>query len=130
MVEIHLNKVTDDPKSVRRILRLIDTTAIPHNVFVEFREADQDDWIDDDDCSMHCDLLRELTDELNQAIHHSAEKAEKDCCCLQLLMQFKEKFFHRFETSTPKTSANKSLIVVIVVVSRCRCHPLRNAPCS
>ena len=84
-------KVTDDPKSMRRILRLIDATVILHNMLIEFREADRKEWIDTDDCSIHFDLLREPTDELNMAIHPSAEKDRRRT---QLLMYFKEKFFH------------------------------------
>ena len=84
-------KVTDDPKSMRHILRLIDATVILHNMLIEFREEDQDSWIGDDDCSLHYDLLREPSDELNKAIHPSAEKDRRRT---QLLMYFKEKFFH------------------------------------
>ena len=84
-------KVTDDPKSMRRILRLVDATVILHNMLIEFREADRKEWIDDNDCSDYYDLLREPTDELNKASHPSAEK---DCRRTQLLMYFKEKFFH------------------------------------
>jgi len=84
-------KVTDNPKSMRRILRLIDATVILHNMLIEFREEDQDSWIGDDDCSLHYDLLREPSDELNKAIHPSAEKDRRRT---QLLMYFKEKFFH------------------------------------
>jgi len=120
LVEIHLNKVTDDPKSVRRILRLIDTTPIPHNVFVEFREADEDDWIDDDDCSMRCDLLRELTDELNQAIHHSAAKAEKDRCCTELLIKHQHQR-HR-QTSHSLSSLLLSVVVVVILCGTLPVH--------
>jgi len=84
-------KVTDDPKSMRRILHLIDATVILHNMLIEFREEEKKEWIDEDDCSVHYDLLREPTDELNQAINPSAEK---DGCRTQLLMYFKEIFFH------------------------------------
>jgi len=59
-------KVTDDPKSVRQILCLIDATVILHNMLIELCEEDQDDWIDDDDCSKNCDLLRAPLDKLNQ----------------------------------------------------------------
>jgi len=83
-------KVTDDPKSMRRILHLIDATVILHNMLIEFREEEKKEWIDEDDCSVHYDLLREPTDELNQAINPSAEK---DRCRTQLLMYFKEFFF-------------------------------------
>jgi len=84
-------KVMDDPKSMRRILRLIDATVILHNMLIEFHEADRKEWIEDNYCSVHYDLLREPTDELNKAIH---PLAEKDCRRTQLLMYFKEKFFH------------------------------------
>mgnify|MGYP000611774811 CR=1 FL=1 len=83
-------KVTDDPKSMRRILMLLDATIILHNMLIVFREEEKKEWIDEDDCSVHCDLLREPTDELNQAIHPSAEKDRRRT---QLLMHFKEKFF-------------------------------------
>jgi len=84
-------KVTDDPKSMRRILRLSNATIILHNMLIVFREEEKSEWIDEDDCSIHYDLLREPTDELNQAIHPSAEKDRRRT---QLLMYFKEKFFH------------------------------------
>jgi len=84
-------KVTDDPKSMRRILRLIDATVILHNMLIVFCEEDQDNWIDDDDCSKHYDPLREPLDKLNLPIHPSAEK---DCRRTRLLVYFKEKFFH------------------------------------
>jgi len=92
-------------------------------MLIEFCEADQEDWIDDDDCSIHCELLREPMDELNQAIH---PLAEKNPCCTQLLMHLKEKCFHQFKTFKPNTSANKLLIVVIVVlvVFLCRMLPV------
>ena len=84
-------KVTDDPKSMRRILRLIDATVILHNMLIEFREEEDADWINDDDKSVHYDLLRGPNDELNNLIHPSAEKDRRRT---QLLMYFKEKFFH------------------------------------
>ena len=58
-------------------------------MLIVFKEEVRKDWIDDDDKSTHCDLLREPVDESNQAIHPSAEK---DCCHTQLLMHVKEQF--------------------------------------
>jgi len=84
-------KVTDDLKSTRHILCLIHATVILHNMLIEFCKADCKEWIDNDDCSIHYVLLREPTDELNKAIHPSAEKERRRT---QLLMYFKEKFFH------------------------------------
>ena len=39
-------KVTDDPKSVKLILRLIDATVILHNMLIELGEEEKEDWID------------------------------------------------------------------------------------
>jgi len=44
-------KVTDDPKSEKLILRLIDAKAILHNMRIEFGEAENDDLIDYKDFS-------------------------------------------------------------------------------
>ena len=84
-------KVTDDPKSMRRILRLIDATVILHNMLIEFHKEEDEDWIDNDNVLVHYESLSEPTDELNRAIHPSAEKDRRRT---QLLMYFKEKFFH------------------------------------
>ena len=88
-------KVTDDPKSMHRILRLLDATVILHNMLIVFREEEKKEWLDpsmdDSRHGDHHDLLREPTDELNQSIHVSAEKDRRRT---QLLNYCKEKFFH------------------------------------
>jgi len=54
-------KVTDDPKSMRRILCLIDTTVILRNMLMEFCEADCKEQIDKD-CSVHYTQLAKRAD--------------------------------------------------------------------
>jgi len=63
-------------------------------MLIVFCEEDQNNWIDDDDCSKHHDLWREPSDELNLPIHPSVKK---DRGQTQLLMCFKEKLFHQTE---------------------------------
>jgi len=51
-------KVTDNPKSVKLILHLIDATVILHNMLIEFGEEEKEEWIDYEDFSDYDDELR------------------------------------------------------------------------
>jgi len=87
-------KVTDDPKSVKLILRLIDATVILHNMLIEFGEEEKEEWIDYDDFSDYDDELRapfRNDDVLNKSI---AASAPKDTRRKQLLGYLKENVFH------------------------------------
>jgi len=95
-------KVTDDPKSVKLIVRLIDATVILHNMLIELGEEEKEDWIDYDDFSDHDDELRAPfrdNDVLNRSI---AAVAPKDTCRKQLLPCFKENVFHQIRTRSPE----------------------------
>jgi len=87
-------KVTDDPKSVKLILRLIDATVVLHNMLIEFGEEEKEEWIDCEDFSDYDDELRapfREDDVLNRSI---AAAAPKDTRRKQLLRYFKENAFH------------------------------------
>ena len=85
--------ITEDVKSLKRILQVIDATIILHNMLVEFGEEEQEDWIDFDDFSDMDEAERapyNEDDELNEAI---PEWAPKDTRRKQILQYFKEYFF-------------------------------------
>jgi hypothetical protein len=85
--------ITEDKRSLLRILRLIDATIILHNILIEFGEDDITDWIDFDDFSDLDDALRapyEEGDELNKAVPNWMPK---DTRRTRLLHYFKEFFF-------------------------------------
>ena len=87
-------KVTDDPNSVRLILRLLDATVILHNMLIEYGEEEKDEWIDCDDFSDYDDELRapfRVGDVLNTAV---AASTPRDTRRSQLLRYFKENIFH------------------------------------
>jgi hypothetical protein len=82
--------MTEDIKSLKRILQVIDATIILHNILVEFGKQEPDDWIDFDDFSdmdeAACAPYDE-NDELNDAV---PEWAPKDTRRKQILQYFKE----------------------------------------
>jgi DDE superfamily endonuclease len=85
--------ITDDKRSLKNILRLLDASVILHNMLIAFGEEDKDDWIDLDDFSDMDDAARapyEDDDELNVAIPAGAPKDAKRS---RLLNYFKEFFF-------------------------------------
>ena len=62
--------ITEDKKSLRHILQIIDATVILHNYLMERGERGDtipDCWIDDDDTSSVGEALSE-TDELNHSL--------------------------------------------------------------
>ena len=87
-------KITDNPESVKLILRLMDATVILHNMLIDFGKADKQDWID---CEEFSDLDDDLCspfregDPLNRAIHPATKK---DRCQTQLLQCFQDNVFH------------------------------------
>ena len=85
--------ITDDKKSIRRILELIDVTIILHNMLIHFGEDDKDDWIDRDDFSDLDDAERAPHmpgDALYEAIPLGAPKDE---CRTRLMYYFQEHFY-------------------------------------
>jgi hypothetical protein len=68
--------ITDDKKSLKRILRLIEATVILHNMLIEFGEEEKDDWIDEDDIS-DIDEYYDSDDEINRAVPLGAYKDER-----------------------------------------------------
>jgi hypothetical protein len=69
--------ITEDVKSLKRILQVIDATIILHNILVEFGEEEQEDWIDFDDFSDMDEAERapcNEDDELNEAVPEWAPK--------------------------------------------------------
>jgi hypothetical protein len=85
--------ITEDIKSLKRILQVIDATIILHNMLVQFGEEEPDDWIDFDDFSdmdeAACAPYDE-DDELNEAVPEWAPKGTRRN---QNLQYFKEYFF-------------------------------------
>ena len=59
--------ITEDKKSLRHILQIIDATVILHNYLMERGDTIPDCWIDDDDTSSVGEALSE-TDELNHSL--------------------------------------------------------------
>ena len=59
--------ITEDKKSLRNILQIMDATVILHNYLIERGDTIPDSWIDDDDTSSVGDALSE-TDELNRSL--------------------------------------------------------------
>jgi len=62
--------ITDDRKSLRRILRYVEVCIILHNLLIKQEDAGDDNWIDDDDFSAFDDAERapNVVDELDQSI--------------------------------------------------------------
>ena len=87
------NIITDDIKTIRHILQLIDACVILHNLLIEFGEEDKSDWIDDDDFSDFDDAERAPNnehDELNVGI---PAWAPKDSRQMRLFYYLKEYLF-------------------------------------
>jgi DDE superfamily endonuclease len=85
--------ITDEKRSLKNILCLLDASVILHNILIAFGEEDKDDWIDLDDFSDMDDAARapyEEDGELNVAIPAGAPKDAKRS---RLLNYFKEFFF-------------------------------------
>jgi DDE superfamily endonuclease len=83
-------QITEEKKSIRHILQLIDASVILHNILIEWGEAEEDKWIDFDDFSDLDDAMRvpyEEGDELNQGI---PLWMAKDTRRQRLLAYFKE----------------------------------------
>jgi hypothetical protein len=85
--------ITEDIKSLKRILHVIDATIILHNMLVHFGEEEPDDWIDFDDFSdmdeAACAPYDEA-DELNEAVPEWGSKCTRRN---QNLQYFNEFFF-------------------------------------
>jgi DDE superfamily endonuclease len=85
--------ITEDVRSLKRILRLIDASVILHNMLICFGEEEREEWIDLDDFSDMDAAERapyEDNDELNIRI---PDGAPKDAKRSRLLNYFKEFFF-------------------------------------
>jgi DDE superfamily endonuclease len=73
-------KITEDRDSLTHILELLDATIVLHNMLIELREEEVDDWVDWDDFSDIDEAVRapyEEGDVLNQAIPAGAPKDER-----------------------------------------------------
>ena len=44
-------KITEDKKSLKRILALLEATVILHNMLIDIKEREKQEWIDRDDFS-------------------------------------------------------------------------------
>jgi hypothetical protein len=85
--------ITEEKKSLRKILQLIDATIILHNMLITFGESEIEEWIDFDDFSDLDEFERapyEEGDELNSGI---PPWAPRDTRRTQLLNYFKEFLF-------------------------------------
>jgi hypothetical protein len=85
--------ITEEKKSLQKILQLIDATIILHNMLITFGESEIEDWIDFDDFSDLDEFERapyEEGDELNSGI---PPWAPRDTRRTQLLNYFKEFLF-------------------------------------
>jgi hypothetical protein len=87
--------ITEDFKSLKRNLQIIDATIILHNMLIEFGEEEPEDWIEFDDISdmdeAACAPYDE-DDELNEAVPEWAPKGTRRN---QILQYFKEIFFSK-----------------------------------
>ena len=74
-------QLTEEKRSIKNILKLVDATVILHNLLIEIREEERKDWIDEDDFSDVDDADRapdlDGDDILNQGIPAGADKAER-----------------------------------------------------
>jgi DDE superfamily endonuclease len=85
--------ITEDKRSIVRILCLIDASVILHNMLIDFGEDNIDAWIDYDDFSDMDDAQRapyEDGDDLNRSV---PAWMPKDTRRTRLLHYFKEFFF-------------------------------------
>ena len=72
--------ITEDRKTLKNLLRVIDAAVILHNALLDFGEEEREDWIDLDDFSDMDDADRapyEEGDALNEAIPAGAPKDER-----------------------------------------------------
>jgi hypothetical protein len=73
--------ITEEKRSLKRILSLLKATVVLHNLLIDLRERDKEEWIDDDDFSDIDDDERgpvlDDTDVLNQGIAANAAKDER-----------------------------------------------------
>ena len=70
-------KITEDRKSLVRILHLLEATVIIHNMLIDIGEEDKEDWLDLDDFSDIDEAERapyEEGDALNSGIPFGAPK--------------------------------------------------------
>lgn len=80
--------ITDDPKSIKRILEYIDACIILHNLLVKRNDEIPDEWIDDDEFSdIDDDERAPVPDSLNEAI---PEGAPNDLRRTQLMVYLNE----------------------------------------
>jgi hypothetical protein len=87
-------KITDDKKSIRKILHLIEATIVLHNMLLDIGDEEREDWIDRDDASAFDDESRvpllSPTDVLNRSIPQNAAKDERR---KRLLYYFEEHIY-------------------------------------
>jgi DDE superfamily endonuclease len=87
-------KITEDSKSLKEILELIDATIILHNILIEIGEKEKEEWIDHDDFSDIDDEDRvpKLTpmDVLNLGIPANAPKDERQ---KRIMFYFEEHYY-------------------------------------
>jgi DDE superfamily endonuclease len=86
--------ITEDKSSLKHILRLLKATIVLHNLLIELKEEDTNDWIDEDDFSDLDDDDRapvlSPTDVINQSIAGNAAKDERR---KRLSYYFEEHFY-------------------------------------
>jgi DDE superfamily endonuclease len=86
-------KITEEKKSLRRILHLLEATVIVHNMLLQWGEEERNEWIDYDDFSDLDAAERapyEDGDSLNQAIPDGAPKDERRT---RLMYYFEEHYY-------------------------------------
>jgi DDE superfamily endonuclease len=87
-------KITEDSKSLKEILELIDATIILHNILIEIGEKEKEEWIDHDDFSDidNEDRVPKLTpmDVLNLGIPANAPKDERR---KRIMFYFEEHYY-------------------------------------
>jgi DDE superfamily endonuclease len=86
--------ITEEKGSLKHILRLLKATIVLHNLLIELKEQDKEEWIDDDDFSDIDDGQRapvlSPTDVINQGIAGNAAKNERR---KRLSYYFEEHFY-------------------------------------
>jgi DDE superfamily endonuclease len=72
--------ITEDKHSLKQILSLLKATVVLHNLLIELKEKDKNEWIDEDDFSDiddgECVPVLSPTDVINQSIAGNAAKDE------------------------------------------------------
>jgi hypothetical protein len=86
--------ITEEKHSIQKILKLIQSTVILHNILIEVGELEKKEWIDDDDALAIDDddrspVLSPL-DVINQGICSAAPKDERRT---RLMYYFEEHFY-------------------------------------